>query len=56
MGNQIGGALTASLTPILANYFGWSFSFLVAAVLCGAGALAWSLVDPVRVVGAPAAE
>jgi len=56
MGNQIGGALTASLTPILANYFGWSFSFLVAAVLCGAGALAWLLVDPVRVVGAPAAE
>jgi ACS family glucarate transporter-like MFS transporter len=54
MGNQIGGALTASLTPILANYFGWSFSFLVAAVLCGAGALAWLLVDPTRVVGAPA--
>jgi ACS family glucarate transporter-like MFS transporter len=56
MGNQIGGALTASLTPILANYFGWSFSFLVAAVLCGAGALAWLLVDPTRVVGAPAVE
>ncbi len=55
MGNQIGGALTASLTPILASYFGWSFSFLVTAVLCGAGALAWLLVDPERVVGAPRA-
>ncbi len=56
MGNQIGGALTASLTPILANYFGWSFSFLVTSVLCGAGALAWLLVNPELVVGAPAAE
>ena len=56
MGNQIGGALTASLTPILANYFGWSFSFLVTSVLCGAGALAWLLVNPERVVGAPALE
>lgn len=56
MGNQIGGALTASLTPVLANYFGWSFSFLVTAVLCGVGALAWLLVDPEKVVGAPAVE
>jgi ACS family glucarate transporter-like MFS transporter len=56
MGNQIGGAITASLTPLLANYFGWSFSFLVAALLCGAGALTWLLVDPARVVGAPASH
>jgi len=55
MGNQIGGALTASLTPILASYFGWSVPFLVTAALCGAGALAWLLVDPERVVGASAA-
>lgn len=56
MGNQIGGALTASLTPILANYFGWSFSFLVTAVLCGTGALSWLLVDPERTVGASAGQ
>jgi ACS family glucarate transporter-like MFS transporter len=56
MGNQIGGALTASLTPLLANYFGWPFSFLVAALLCGAGALSWLLVDPERTVGTPAME
>jgi len=56
MANQIGGALTASLTPILANYFGWSVPFLVTAVLCGAGAFAWLLVDPERTVGAPAGE
>ena len=56
MGNQIGGALTASLTPILANYFGWPFSFLVTAVLCAMGALSWLLVDPERTVGASAVQ
>lgn len=44
MGGQVGGALTASLTPIIANHFGWSASFLVAAALCAAGALAWLAV------------
>lgn len=48
MGNQIGGAVTASLTPVLANSFGWPSSFLVAAGLCGMGALAWLAVDPRR--------
>jgi len=56
MGNQIGGALTASVTPIVASYFGWAISFLVAAVLCGIGALSWLLVDPERTVGLPAVE
>jgi MFS transporter, ACS family, glucarate transporter len=48
MANQIGGALTSSLTPILAKHFGWTASFLVAAALCGFGALAWLAVDPER--------
>ncbi|HZT30037.1 MAG TPA: MFS transporter [Bryobacteraceae bacterium] len=48
MGGQIGGAVTASLTPIIAAKFGWSASFLVAAGLCAAGSLAWLLVDPNR--------
>jgi MFS transporter, ACS family, glucarate transporter len=50
MGNQIGGTVTASLTPVLAHSFGWPASFLVAATLCLVGALAWLLVDPNRVV------
>jgi len=41
MGAQLGGALTASLTPAIAAWLGWNASFLVAAALAGAGALAW---------------
>jgi len=41
MGGQFGGVVTASLTPAIAGHFGWSSSFLGAAVLCLAGALAW---------------
>jgi ACS family glucarate transporter-like MFS transporter len=46
MGNQLSGALTASLTPFLAAHFGWTTSFMVAAVLCVVGALSWLAVDP----------
>ncbi len=54
MGSQIGGAVTASLTPVLANVFGWSSPFVVAAALCLVGSLAWLLVDPNRVLsGSP---
>jgi len=48
MGGQMGGALTASLTPWIASRYGWSASFLTAAALCVVGALAWLLVDPER--------
>jgi MFS transporter, ACS family, glucarate transporter len=47
-GGQAGGALTASLTPVIAERLGWTSSFLVAAALCVVGALAWLLVDPRR--------
>jgi ACS family glucarate transporter-like MFS transporter len=46
MGGQIGGTLTASLTPAIAKQFGWPASFLVAAGLCALGALAWLVVQP----------
>jgi ACS family glucarate transporter-like MFS transporter len=48
MGNQFGGALTASLTPFLASRFGWTTSFFVAACLSVVGAVAWLFVDPER--------
>lgn len=46
MGCQIGGAITASLTPAIAAHYGWKASFLVAAALCALGGLAWLTVDP----------
>ena len=46
MGAQIGGAVTASLTPAIAARFGWTASFLVAAGLCLLGSAAWLIVDP----------
>lgn len=46
MGGQVGGAVTASLTPWIAEHFGWTASFLVAAAVCLAGSLAWLLVNP----------
>src|SRR6266566_1232578 len=48
MGNQFGGALTASLTPFLASRFGWTTSFLMAAGLSVLGSVAWLFVDPER--------
>jgi ACS family glucarate transporter-like MFS transporter len=50
MGGQIGGAVTASLTPVIANHFGWTASFWVAAALSVLGAAAWLLVDPAAVL------
>jgi MFS transporter, ACS family, glucarate transporter len=52
MGAQIGGALTASLTPAIANRFGWTASFITAAALCALGAVAWTVVDPQRKISA----
>ena len=54
MGAQFGGALTASLTPAIAGWWGWTASFLVAAALCAVGALAWLFVDPGRALASRA--
>ena len=48
MGAQIGGAITASLTPLIASHYGWTASFLVAAGLSVCGAISWLAVDPNR--------
>ena len=53
MGAQTGGALTASLTPWIAEHFGWTTSFLVAAAVCLAGSLAWLLVNPGQPIAIP---
>ena len=46
MGAQMGGAVTASLTPWIASRYGWTASFVAAAALCVVGALSWLIVDP----------
>jgi len=46
MGAQLGGAVTTSLTPIIASHFGWTASFYVAAAFAVTGAFAWLFVDP----------
>jgi ACS family glucarate transporter-like MFS transporter len=46
MGAQIGGACTASLTPLIAAHFGWEMSFATAAAIALAGGLAWLAVNP----------
>jgi len=52
IGGQIGGALTASLTPWIAQRFGWTMSFAVAAVLALVGAACWFNVHPERALEA----
>jgi len=46
MGCSLGGVLTAAMTPVIANAFGWTASFAVAAVICFVGAVAWLFIDP----------
>jgi ACS family glucarate transporter-like MFS transporter len=48
MGAQIGGAITASLTPWIAQHFGWTTSFGFSAALAIFGALCWIAIHPER--------
>jgi len=50
MGGQLGGACTAALTPVIANAFGWTASFLATAAVCLVGATLWIFVDPFYVL------
>jgi len=54
MGNQVGAALTAFLTPWIGERLGWTTSFAVAAGLCVVGAASWLFVDPKRSLTVPA--
>ncbi|HET9099661.1 MAG TPA: MFS transporter [Acidobacteriaceae bacterium] len=48
MGGQIGGAVTASLTPWIAQRYGWTTSFAIAAALALVSAACWLTVHPER--------
>jgi ACS family glucarate transporter-like MFS transporter len=50
MGCQIGGAVTSSLTPVIAAAYGWTAAFAVAGALAVAGGLIWALVNPNRLL------
>lgn len=45
-GCQIGGAAVAQITPVVAEHFGWTASFLVTSVASIIGAICWLLIDP----------
>lgn len=51
MGCQIGGVVTAALTPVLASSFGWTASFAITAGVAMVGAAAWAFIDPLHRVG-----
>jgi len=56
IGCQIGGALTASLTPWIAAHYGWTAAFGAGAGIVIVGTIAWAVVDPRRLIeSAPAA-
>lgn len=48
MANQIGGMITVVLTPFLADRFGWSAGFNVAAAVAGVGAITWLWINPAK--------
>lgn len=48
MGGQIAGAATASLTPWLAEKYGWEAAFYIAAAVCLVCALPWLFVNSTR--------
>lgn len=45
-GCQIGGALVGIITPLIAESFGWTTSFVFTAFVCLLGSIAWLFVDP----------
>ena len=48
MGGQLGGACSASLTPLIAAHIGWEMSFVAAAFMAVLGAAAWLIIDPMK--------
>jgi MFS transporter, ACS family, glucarate transporter len=45
-GANIGGAISPTMTPWLADHWGWPVSLCVAALIAVAGGLMWLMIDP----------
>jgi ACS family glucarate transporter-like MFS transporter len=56
MGCQLGGVITSSLTPWIADRYGWTAAFVVGAGVVVMGAIAWAVVDPTRPIFAQGAD
>lgn len=52
LGNQLGAALTASLTPYFAVHFSWGAAFACAASAAMVGGILWLFIDPSAAGGA----
>lgn len=48
MGCQLGGVVTSSLTPWIAERYGWTPAFVAGAAVVVVGAVAWAAVNPNR--------
>lgn len=46
MGAQTGSSVAAIVTPLIAAHYGWTASFMTAAVLCVIGAALWLMINP----------
>lgn len=55
-GCQIGGAITASLTPWIAAQYGWIAAFGTGATIIILGTVAWAFVDPRRLIESAKAD
>ena len=51
MGGQLGGACSASLTPLIAAHISWEMSFVTAACMAGLGAAGWLMINPLKTCG-----
>jgi ACS family glucarate transporter-like MFS transporter len=45
MGANVGGVISPSLTPWLADHWGWTASLLVAALIAFCGGVMWMKID-----------
>ena len=50
MGVNAGGVISPSLTPWLADHWGWTASLLVAALIAFCGGVMWVKIDPIQVM------
>ena len=51
MGGQLGGACSASLTPLIAAHISWEMSFVTAASMAALGAAGWLMINPLKTCG-----
>jgi ACS family glucarate transporter-like MFS transporter len=48
MGANVGGVISPSLTPWLADHWGWTASLLMAALIALCGGVMWMKIDPTQ--------